>query len=151
MVATAATTPSGGLAPSRRPPGPGASVLSMTLVQIAQHADDLQRASAFYADLLGGAPVATFDPPGLVFFDLGGVRLLLDRGAPSALLYLGVDDIGATVERLRTAGVPIESEPHVIFGHDDDTLGPTGTDEWMAFVKDTEGNLVGLVEQRLRP
>ena len=42
------------------------------------------------------------------------------------------------------------SEPHVIFGHDDDTLGPAGTDEWMAFVRDSEGNLVGLVEQRTR-
>ena len=39
-------------------------------------------------------------------------------------------------------------EPHVIFGHEDDTLGPSGTDEWQAFVKDTEGNTVGLVEQR---
>ncbi len=122
----------------------------MTLVQIAQHADDLQRASSFYADLLGAPPVATFDPPGLVFFDLGGVRLLLDRGAPSCLLYLRVDDIDATLERLRAAGVPVESEPHLIFGHDDDTLGPAGTDEWMAFVTDSEGNHVGLVEHRPR-
>jgi methylmalonyl-CoA/ethylmalonyl-CoA epimerase len=122
----------------------------MTLVQVAQHADDLRRASDFYADLLGAPPVATFDPPGLVFFDLGGVRLLLDRGAPSALLYLAVDDIDATVERLRAAGVPVESDPHVIFGHDDDSLGPAGTDEWMAFVRDSEGNLVGLVEHRRR-
>jgi methylmalonyl-CoA/ethylmalonyl-CoA epimerase len=122
----------------------------MTLVQVAQHADDLQRASDFYADLLGAPPVAVFDPPGLVFFDLGGVRLLLDRGAPSALLYLAVDDIDATVERLRAAGVPVESDPHVIFGHDDDSLGPAGTDEWMAFVRDSEGNLLGLVEHRPR-
>lgn len=121
------------------------------LVQVAQRAEDLARASAFYADLLGAGSVATFDPPGLVFFDLGGVRLLLDRGAPSALIYLPVDDIDATVERLRGSGVHVETEPHVIFGHDDDTLGPAGTDEWMAFVKDSEGNLVGLVEQRLRP
>ena len=122
----------------------------MSLVQIAQHADDLGRATAFYADLLGAGPVATFDPPGLVFFDLDGVRLLLDRGAPSALHYLGVDDIDATVERLRAAGVPVESEPLVIFGHDDDLLGPAGTDEWMAFVRDSENNLVGLVEHRRR-
>jgi catechol 2,3-dioxygenase-like lactoylglutathione lyase family enzyme len=122
----------------------------MTLLQIAQHADDLGRASAFYADLLGAEPVATFDPPGLVFFDLGGVRLLLDRAAPSALHYLSVGDIDATVERLRGDGVPVESDPHVIFAHEDDSLGPAGTDEWMAFVRDSEGNLVGLVEQRPR-
>ncbi|WP_460628103.1 VOC family protein [Intrasporangium mesophilum] len=122
----------------------------MGLVQIAQRAQDLGRASAFYGDLLGAPPLATFDPPGLVFFDLDGVRLLLDIGAPSALIYLRVDDIDATVGRLRDAGVQVESEPHVIFGHDDDTLGPAGTDEWMAFVKDSEGNLVGLVEHRPR-
>ncbi|NUQ32683.1 MAG: methylmalonyl-CoA epimerase [Dermatophilaceae bacterium] len=122
----------------------------MALVQIAQRAEDLGRASAFYAALLGAEPLARFDPPGLVFFDVGGARLLLDVGAPSALIYLGVDDIDATVERLRSAGVEVRSEPHVIFGHDDDTLGPVGTDEWMAFVVDSEGNLVGLVEQRPR-
>ncbi|WP_432477790.1 VOC family protein [Nocardioides sp. GXQ0305] len=46
--------------------------------------------------------------------------------------------------------MPVESDPHVIFAHDDDTLGPEGTEEWMAFVRDPEGNLVGLVEQRSR-
>ena len=120
----------------------------MSLVQIAQRAEDLTRASAFYADLLGAGPTASFDPPGLVFFDLDGVRLLLDRVAPSALHYLRVDDIDATVARLRGSGVHVETEPHVIFRHDDDTLGPAGTDEWQAFVRDSEGNLVGLVEHR---
>ena len=122
----------------------------MALIQVAQRAEDLARASAFYADLLGAQPVATYDPPGLVFFDLGGTRLLLDKGAPAGLHYFGVDDIEATVERLRGAGVRVASEPHMIFGHDDDTLGPAGTDEWMAFVEDSESNLVGLVEQRPR-
>ena len=122
----------------------------MRLVQVAQRAEDLERASAWYAALLGAEPLATYDPPGLVFFDLGGTRLLLDRGAPAAYLYLGVTDIDATIERLRADGNEIVSEPHVIFSHDDDTLGPTGTDEWQAFVKDSEGNLVGLVEQRRR-
>ena len=31
----------------------------MTLVQIAQRAEDLDRAAGFYADLLGRAPTAT--------------------------------------------------------------------------------------------
>ena len=122
----------------------------MRLVQIAQYAEDLDRATAFYRDLLGSDPTATYDPPGLVFFDLDGVRLLLDRGAPSALLYLAVEDIEATVARLRDAGVSVEGEPRVIFTHEDDTLGPAGTDEWMGFVRDSEGNLVGLVERRPR-
>ncbi len=122
----------------------------MRLVQIAQKVDDLARAAAFYADLFGARASATYDPPGLVFFDLDGVRLLLDRVAPSALHYYSVDDIDATIALLRERGTTVESEPHMIFGHEDDTLGPAGTDEWQAFVRDTEGNLVGLVEQRPR-
>ena len=39
------------------------------------------------------------------------------------------------------------TEPHVIFQHADDTLGPSGTDEWMAFIADSEGNTVGLVSR----
>lgn len=120
------------------------------LVQVAQRATDLAAASSFYAELLGVEPAATFDPPGLAFFDLDGVRLLLDRGAPSALVYLAVDDIEASVAWVRGKGLEVTSEPHVIFRHDDDTLGPAGTDEWMAFFTDPEGNLVGLVEQRPR-
>ena len=120
----------------------------MKVVQIAQHAEDLDRATRFYTELLGSGPVATYDPPGLVFFDLGGVRLLLDRVAPSALHYYPVPDIEAAVERLRAGGATLDTEPHVIFTHEDATLGPAGTDEWMAFVRDPEGNLVGLVEQR---
>jgi methylmalonyl-CoA/ethylmalonyl-CoA epimerase len=120
----------------------------MRLVQVAQRAEDLGRASAWYAALLGAEPSATYDPPGLVFFDLGGTRLLLDRVAPSAYLYVEVDDIDACVERLRAESTEVVSEAHVIFSHDDDTLGPAGTDEWQAFVKDSEGNTVGLVEHR---
>ena len=70
--------------------------------------------------------------------------------APNGLLYLEVDDIDAAVARGREMGADVESEPHVIFGHEDDTLGPAGTDEWQAFLRDSEGNLVGLVEQRPR-
>ncbi len=117
----------------------------MELVQVAQHADDLDRAAACYERLLGAAPVARFDPPGLVFFDLGGVRLLLDRVAPSALVYLRADDVRARVEQLRADGVEIVAEPHVIFVHEDATLGPAGAAEVQAFVRDSEGNTVGLV------
>lgn len=124
----------------------------MTLVQIAQRVEDLDRAVAFYASLLGSPVLAVFDPPGLAFFALGsgdgvGTRLMLERNAPSALLYLGVDDVRTRVEELRAAGVTIESEPHIIFSHADATLGPAGTDEWQAFIRDSEGNLVGLVSQ----
>ena len=118
------------------------------LVQVGQHAEDLERARQFYAALLGRDAVAVYDPPGLVFFDLAGVRLLLDRALPSSVLYLRVDEVDAAVDRARSAGAVVETEPHAIFTHEDDTLGPAGTVEWHAFVRDTEGNLVGLVEHR---
>src|SRR6476620_238984 len=115
----------------------------MTIAQVAQHADDLDGAAVFYTNLLGVEPAARFDPPGLLFFALGGVRLLLDKAAPSALVYFQVSDVRTEINRLRSSGVEIESEPHVIFHHDDDSIGPAGTDEWMAFVRDSEGNVVG--------
>lgn len=115
------------------------------VTQIAQRATDLDRAAEFYTRLLGRPPAARFDPPGLLFFRLGDTRLLLEHGAPSAVIYLQVDSVRAKVEELRAAGVPVESEPHVIFTHADATLGPAGHAEWMAFVTDSEGNTVGLV------
>ncbi|MFB7892773.1 VOC family protein [Microbacterium sp. NPDC056044] len=119
----------------------------MRLVQVAQHADDLERAAGFYASLLGADATAIFDPPGLLFFDLDGVRLLLDRNAPTALLYLHVDDVTDALERLGDRA-EVVSPPHVIFTHEDDMLGPAGHDEWQAFVKDSEGNTVGLISFR---
>jgi methylmalonyl-CoA/ethylmalonyl-CoA epimerase len=116
----------------------------MRLAQIAQHADDLQRAADFYTVLLDTPPTATFDPPGLLFFDLDGVRLLLDRSAPSALLYLHVQNVHEALERLDGLA-DVVSPPHVIFTHEDDTLGPEGHQEWQAFIRDSEGNTVGLV------
>jgi methylmalonyl-CoA/ethylmalonyl-CoA epimerase len=126
---------------------PGGTV---RLIQVAQHAQDLNRAAAFYAQLLGVQPTATYDPPGLLFFDLDGVRLLLERGAPSSVLYFEVDDVASAVRTLQGRGVEVIAAPHVIYHHADDKLGPAGTDEWMAFIKDSEGNTVGLVS-RLAP
>ncbi|WP_309107357.1 VOC family protein [Arthrobacter sp.] len=119
----------------------------MILLQVAQRAIDLNRAASFYSELLGARPTGLFDPPGLLFFDLQGVRLLLDRGAPSSLIYLAVQDVRTDIERLRDRGVEVVSEPRVIFNHADGQLGPAGTQEWMAFIKDSEGNTVGLVSQ----
>ena len=97
----------------------------MDLVQIAQHADDLPRAAEFYRRLTQSEPIGLFDPPGLLFFDLGGVRLLLDRNAPSSLVYLRVENIHEVIERL--IDVEVIEQPHVIFTHDDEgALGPAG-------------------------
>ena len=117
------------------------------MIQVAQYAGDLRRAAAFYSQLLAVQPTAVFDPPGLVFFDLDGVRLLLEANAPRALLYLGVPDVRKTVDELTGRGVELVTAPHIIYTHKDGVLGPHGTDEWMAFIRDSEGTTVGLVSQ----
>jgi methylmalonyl-CoA/ethylmalonyl-CoA epimerase len=117
------------------------------LHQVAQYADDLDRAVAFYASVLGCEVIGRFDPPGLAFLRLGNVRLLLDGNAPSALIYLRFDDVRVTAENLRASGVAIESEPHLIHTDAGGVFGPAGWQEWMAFIKDTEGNLIGLASR----
>lgn len=118
------------------------------LRQVAQHVDDLDRAVAFYRDTLGLPLMARFDPPGLAFFDLGNARLLLEKSAPSALLYLAVDNLDIRIEELRTKGVEIVAEPHLLYTDDAGTFGAPGTKVRIAGFRDSEGNLVCLSEER---
>jgi methylmalonyl-CoA/ethylmalonyl-CoA epimerase len=122
----------------------------MHIAQVALRATDLDRAAAFYSDLLGSQPTGLFEPPGLLFFDLDGTRLMMEGNAPSSLIYLQVDDVTTTLARMRERA-EIVSEPHVIFHHDNHSLGPAGADEWQAFIKDSEGNLVGLISHQHDP
>ena len=119
------------------------------LRQVGQHVDDLDRAVAFYRDLLGLRLIARFDPPGIAFFDLDGTRVLLEAGAPSAILYLAVDDVAAATEELRAAGVVIEEEPHIIHVDTDGQFGAAGEAEEMSFFRDSEGNLLALSGRRV--
>ena len=118
------------------------------LHQVAQRADDLDVSVAFYRDVLGLPFLARFDPPGLAFFDLGGSRLLLEQGAPPALLYLHVPDVDAASEELVAAGVEFESPPHTIFTDEAGQFGPAGEEERMAFLRDPAGNLIALAGRR---
>lgn len=119
------------------------------LYQINLATSDRDRAKSFYRDVVGLPLLGEFDPPGLVFFDLGGgTRLLLEGPGGSSVLYLGVDDIEAERARLEAAGVVFDDEIHRIHVHDG-TLGlPSGTEEWMTFFHDSEGNLLALSERR---
>jgi methylmalonyl-CoA/ethylmalonyl-CoA epimerase len=112
----------------------------MRLRQVALHSSDLERSRGFYARLLGSEPTGFFEPPGLLFFDLDGTRLLLDGNAPASMLYVEVPDVRTAIE-----GHDVLTEPHVIFEHEDDALGPAGTREWQAFVRDPDGNTLGLI------
>ena len=116
----------------------------MELLQVALHADDLDRAAAFYTQLLGTEPAGRFDPPGLLFFRVGRVRILVERGAPPALVYFEVPDLEAALARVPESAERL-GEPQRIFTHTDDSLGPAGTEEWHAGFRDPDGNLVVLV------
>ena len=122
------------------------------LHQVAQHADDLDRAVTFYRDVVGLRHIATFEPPGLAFLDLDGTRLLLERGAQPSMLNLRVANVEAACAALRERGVTIEHEPHVIHQDQEGVFGTPGEEEVQAFFRDSEGNLVGLATRRmLRP
>ena len=117
------------------------------LRQVALAAPDAEASTAFYRDVLGLRIVASFGA--LVFVDVGGgTRFLLEPGAPVSYVYFAVTGLDAAFAAARDAGAPIESEPNLVHRDDDGTFGPRGEEEWMAFVRDPGGNLIGLVERR---
>lgn len=124
------------------------------LHQIAVHSSDLDRSIAFYRDQLGAQLIGRFDPPGLAFFRFGETRLLLEKTAPKATLYFWVDDIVAAAEALQAKGVKMDTEPRVIHRDDDGLFGPAGAEEWMAFFRDPDDNVLAIASQihkRARP
>jgi methylmalonyl-CoA/ethylmalonyl-CoA epimerase len=116
--------------------------------QVSINAKDVERAAAFYQDRLG-LKLLFKAPPGLAFFDCGGVRLMLDRAEkpefdhPSSVLYFSVPEIHAAYGKLKESGVHFEDEPHVI------AKMPTH-DLWMTFFRDSEGNLLALMSEVTR-
>jgi methylmalonyl-CoA/ethylmalonyl-CoA epimerase len=122
------------------------------LHQIAVGCIDLARSVEFYENLLGSECRRVFDPPGLAFFDLGATRLLLERsdsvGPGSSVFYLLVPDLESRCDALRSQGVSFDAEPHLIHRDADGAFGDPGTEEWMAFLRDPDGNSLALVERR---
>ena len=114
--------------------------------QIGLHVDDLDRAVAFYRDTLGMKLLLQV-PPGLAFFDCDGIRLMIDgikeKETPerfNTLIYYKVADLNAAHEELSAKGVKFESKPHLIAKMPDHEL-------WMAFLRDTENNMIGLMSE----
>jgi catechol 2,3-dioxygenase-like lactoylglutathione lyase family enzyme len=119
------------------------------LHQVALTATNLDHAVEFYRDVLGLKFMARFDPPGLAFFALsGGARLLLSVQASQATLYFIVPDIDAAVATLKKRGVSFLQPPHRVHRDEAGDFGKKGSEEWMAFLRDPSGNLIGLVERR---
>lgn len=113
--------------------------------QIAIGVKDLERATAFYRDVLGLRFLFTA-PPGMAFFDCGGVRLLLGEAVVggedpgSNVLYYFVDDIQSAVETLRLRGVGFEKDPAMIARLEDREV-------WLAEFNDSEGNPAALMSE----
>jgi len=114
--------------------------------QIAMAVKDLNRAVAFYRDALGMRFLFQV-PPGLAFFDCGGVRLMIEVPPekefdhPGSILYCKVDDIDRAYADLRSRGVDFRDAPHLIAKLPDHEL-------WMAFFSDGEGNTLALMHEK---
>ena len=112
--------------------------------QIAIVVHDLDAAVDFYRDRLGMAFL--FRVPDLAFFDCGGMRLMLSRPEkpefdhPSSIIYFKVGDIQAMYQALRERGVQFDDEPHLIATMDTYDL-------WMAFFRDLDKNLFGIMSE----
>lgn len=122
-----------------------AEALEITAVgQIAINCHDLKRAKEFYRDKLGMRFLYEF--PGLAFFDCGGVRLMLSEPEkpefdhPGSIIYYSVADIHLASRAIVDKGVALEHEPQLIARMPDHDL-------WMSFLRDSEGNLLGLMAE----
>ena len=111
--------------------------------QISVNVHDLDRATAFYKDLLGMKHLFSV-PPKMSFFDCDGIRLMLaiperpDLDHPSSILYFKVQDIEETHRVLEERGVHFESKPMLV--------APMPThDLWMAEFRDSENNVLALM------
>lgn len=114
------------------------------LGQVAINVHDLERATAFYREILGLRLL--FTAGALAFFDCGGIRLMLSRPEkpefdhPSSVLYFTVPDIEGAYRQMEAKGVRFEDKPHLIAKMPDHDL-------WMVFFRDSEENLLGLMSE----
>lgn len=112
--------------------------------QIAIVVKDVERATAFYRDVLGMRFLFAF--PGLAFFDCEGVRIMLSRPEkkefdhPSSILYFRVADIQSAYQSLRDRNVSFDDEPHIVARMPDHDL-------WMCFFRDLDQNVFGLMAE----
>jgi methylmalonyl-CoA/ethylmalonyl-CoA epimerase len=125
------------------PTATGVGITRLGQIQIRTY--DVERAANFYENILG-LKLLFKAPPGLAFFDCGGVRLMLDRPEKqefdhaSSILYFAVPDIQAAHATMKAQSVKFEDEPHMIARMPDHDL-------WMTFFRDTEDNLLALMSE----
>jgi predicted enzyme related to lactoylglutathione lyase len=116
--------------------------------QIALTVQNLERATQFYRDNLE-VPFL-FQTGNLSFFDCNGLRLMLalpeeqaeavQERQGNSIIYFKVDDLRQSYQRLLEKGVKFEDAPHLIARLET-------TEVWMAFFRDSESNLLGLMSE----
>lgn len=112
--------------------------------QISIIVKDVERATAFYRDVLG-LPLL-FTVPSMAFFDCGGVRLMLGTASspeydhPSSILYFRIADIKLGYQRLVENKVDIVAPPRLI-------APMPKHDLWMTAFRDSEGNIHQLMSE----
>lgn len=114
-----------------------------TIGQIALTVTDVDRAVAFYRDVLGIKLL--FQVPGMGFFDCDGVRLMLSGSEKpgeqfGSIIYFKVPDIQQAHTDLEGRGLTFEREPHMIARMASHEL-------WMAFFRDPDRNLLALMSE----
>lgn len=120
------------------------SVHIQNIGQIAIVCQDVARATAFYRDVLG-LPFLFSAGPNLAFLMAGDVRLMLTVNenpdfAGSSTVYFRVPDVSDAVRSLQ-GQAEIVDPPHLVADMGDHEL-------WMAFFRDSEGQIRGLMEER---
>lgn len=115
--------------------------------QIAITVTDAARAKDFYLNTLGMRFL--FDAGKLTFFQCGDIRLMIsesDKPGPrgGTILYFKVEDIQAVYDHLRGQKVEFIDAPHLIAKMPDHDL-------WMAFLKDPDGNVLGIMSEIPQP
>lgn len=120
-----------------------------SIAQVAVTVADVDRALSFYRDILGLKFLFSAGPQ-LAFLEAGGIRLMLStpQGAgkvgANSILYFRVEAIESVHRQLVERGAQSEREPQLAAKMPDHAL-------WTGFLRDPDGNLVGLMEEKPLP
>lgn len=114
--------------------------------QIAIVVSDVPAAKRFYAEVIGLTPL--FDAgPNLAFLAAGDVRVMLTTPqghgevGKNSILYFKVAGIDLVYKSCVERGAAAERPPQLTARMPDHEL-------WIGFLRDPDGNLVGLMEER---
>jgi methylmalonyl-CoA/ethylmalonyl-CoA epimerase len=114
--------------------------------QIAIAVTDIKAATDFYQNKLG-LKLLFEVPSGLAFFDCGGTRLMLttkkgdDQDHKTSVIYYRVKEINSAAKALTGNGVTFIQEPQMAAKMPDHEL-------WIAFFRDPDGNLIGIMDEK---